>query len=370
MNIQSNVELALRAHFGERADRTVMDGQLEAVLGRTAGTRQRPGWLAVLRSEPMTVITLVRPTQPRGAWLLVAVGLLVAALAAAVLLAGQPISTKPTNGQIVIGRMNDALGGAEVFVVNPDGSGQRAIRPGKTFEGPIWSPDGRQLGLGHAVINADGTGYHEWNQSANPFHIECWDWSPDGQRMLCEGFSDDLASDAQIHGVYTVRASDGTDVVRVSQPGDAGIPGTYSPDGAWVAYTGTFDRTSPGVGGSSGSLIIVRTDGTDRHRLSTLRGLQEPRWAPDGNSILVDTNSQLYSVDVASGRATAILKRLAKPIYSGQWSPDGTRLLIKIWLDGNVELATVLPDGTDLVRVTNNTVDDRFFDWGTHPIEN
>jgi hypothetical protein len=29
----------------------------------------------------------------------------------------------------------------------------------------------------------------------------------------------------------------------------------------------------------------------------------------------------------------------------------------------------MLPDGTDLIQVTNNLDDDRFYDWGVHPLE-
>jgi WD40 repeat protein len=364
MTIQRDLQHQLRAHFEERADRTVIDGQLAAILDTTARRRQRPAWLAALRSPSMTVITLERPTTPRVAWTVVALALLILALVAAFLVAGIKLPGPPANGQIVFGRMNAALGDTEVFVMNPDGSHVRQLLPG-TYEGPFWSPDGSQIGLGHSVINANGTGLRTWNQQGNAFHIECWDWSPDGKRMLCEGFSDDQAADLQIHGVYTVRASDGGDLFRLSATGDGGIPGTYSPDGSMAAYTGTID-------GIDGALIVVRSDGTQRHRLGKLISLSDPRWAPDGQSILVVSQGTLFSVDVATGKATRlrIKDQPATDIYGGQWSPDGTRLLIKLFVsNNNLELYTMAADGTDLVQLTFDPDDDRFFDWGTHPLE-
>jgi hypothetical protein len=367
MTFRRDVELRLRSHFEDRADRSVQDGQFAGILDRTAVTRQRPAWLAALRSPSMTDLTLVRPTAFRSLPLVVVLALIAAGLIAALLLGiGRP-KPPPFNGQIVIGRFNEALGDTEVFVMNPDGSHERKLLPG-LFEGPNWSPDGRQIALGHAVINADGTGYHEWNQSRNEFHVECWDWSPDGQRMLCEGFSDDLAADAQIHGIYTVRASDGGDLFRLDVPGDGAIPGTYSPDGHFVAYIADTEDLATG----RGSLFVVRTDGTERRQIGAFTNAGTPHWAPDGESLLVPIGGSLYSVDLDTTRATMIRVKNEPPqgIVDGQWSPDGTRLLIKRVVEGtNVELFTMLPDGTDLVRVTNNPAEERFFDWGTHPLD-
>jgi WD40 repeat protein len=364
MTLNRDVEQLLRTHFEERGDRTVGDGQVATVLDRVASHRQRPAWLAALRSPFMTATAITRPAVPRMARI-VAVGILAGLLIGAALFVGGNLpKPQSINGLIVFGRMNDALGDTVVYIANPDGSGVRKLRP-ETHEGPFWSPDGSQLGLGHSVINADGSDYRIWDQSGNAFHVECWDWSPDGRRMLCEGFSE-TAGDEDIHGIYTVRASDGGDLVRLSVAGDGGVPGTYSPDGSTVAYTGTFD-------GVDSALILVNVDGTNRHRLGTLGDVGNPRWAPDGQSIMVGRHGVLLSIDAATGASTplAISGQPNVTTGSGQWSPDGTRILFRRLMgDDNWDLFTMLADGTDLVQVTNDPDDDRFFDWGTHPIEN
>ena len=224
MNTQRDLDLLLRVHYEARADRTVPDGQLAAILDRTAGRRQAPAWLAALRSPTMSSTAIAaRPAIPRSAWLLVAVGALFVILAG-VLLIGRPTPPPPPfNGLIVFGRMNEALGDTLVYTIHPDGTNEKQIRP-ETHEGPFWSPDGKLLGLGHSVANPDGSNYLVWDQSGNAFHVECWDWSPDGKRMLCEGFTDDVEADAQIHGIYNVRASDGGDLVRVTRPGQGAVP--------------------------------------------------------------------------------------------------------------------------------------------------
>lgn len=363
MTMQRDVELRLRAHFEDRADRTVSDGQIPAILVLTAGLRQRPAWLVALRSPSMTDIAIARPTAPRALGLVAVLALLTAALVAAYLLAGSLPRPAPLNGQIVVGRMNEDLGDTEVFVMNPDGSNERAILPGRTIEGPFWSPDGRQLGLGNGVINADGTGFRAWDQSGLDFNLYCWDWSPDGQRMLCEVFADG-DRDAELHGVVTVRASDGGDIRRLSMPGDGGVPGAYSPDGNWVAYM------ADGLD-LQGSLFVVRVDGTERRQIGAVADAGVPRWSPDGKSLLVDVAERLASVDIATGEVEyiRIASQPAVQIFGGQWSPDGTRLLFKRIADDNVELYTMLADGTDVVRVTNTPAEERFFDWGPQPLD-
>src|SRR5439155_13504902 len=54
-----------------------------------------------------------------------------------------------TNGQIAFGRFNPALGDTQVYVVNPDGSGQRLVQgPTDIGEGPQWFPDGAHIATG------------------------------------------------------------------------------------------------------------------------------------------------------------------------------------------------------------------------------
>jgi Tol biopolymer transport system component len=175
------------------------------------------------------------------------------------------------------------------------------------------------------------------------------------------GFND---VDDSVHGIYTVRANDGGDLVRLDQPGDFGVPGSYSPDGQTVAYSGTFDRVE-------NALILVNVDGTNRRRLGSLTG-GAGSWAPDGRSILVSSRDRLYSVDVVTGAATTIRIKTATAaqLWGGVWSPDGTRILVRRHISGdNVDLFTMLADGTDVVQVTNSPENEVFMDWGVHPLD-
>src|SRR5918912_3951957 len=80
-----------------------------------------------------------------------------------------------------------------IFVMNPDGSGQTAVTIDPGWEhGPAWSPDGRKIAfsgvpgiVGHDdiyVINPDGSGR---TQLTNAPGVDEFDpeWSPDGKQI-------------------------------------------------------------------------------------------------------------------------------------------------------------------------------------------
>ncbi|HET9521830.1 MAG TPA: hypothetical protein VFO73_12340, partial [Candidatus Limnocylindrales bacterium] len=153
MNSDRSFDQLLRNHLEDRADRTVLDGQLEAVLHEAASVRQRPGWLAAMRSPSMSTIAIpLRSSIPRSAWLLAALGALVVLGLLAALAGSQRSPAPPFNGRIVFGRFDPTLGDTVIYAVNPDGSHLVKLRP-EVHEGPHWSPDGRRIGMVDAVMN-------------------------------------------------------------------------------------------------------------------------------------------------------------------------------------------------------------------------
>ena len=74
MNTSPDLERALRATLDGLADRTVVDGQLDAVLDHVAHRRQRPTWRATLSSSSMTAKTIGFPRVALSpAWTMLAV---------------------------------------------------------------------------------------------------------------------------------------------------------------------------------------------------------------------------------------------------------------------------------------------------------
>jgi hypothetical protein len=180
--------------------------------------------------------------------------------------------------------------------------------------------------------------------------------------LLCEGFDDDPARDASTHGIYTVRASDGGDLVRVTAPGDFGVVDGYVRGGSAIL----FHR--PDAATQRGPMYVIGTDGTDEHRLGTI-DTNTVTVAPDGRSVLAASQGQLYRIDLGTSQATAVsLRTIPLDVLGAAWSPDQTRLLLRRLTAGQIDLFTANADGSGLIRLTNDANDDRFFDWGTHPL--
>jgi dipeptidyl aminopeptidase/acylaminoacyl peptidase len=109
---------------------------------------------------------------------------------------------------------------------------------------------------------------------------------------------------------------------RVSDP-------QISPDGTWVVYTlGTIDDVKTNK--TSSTLWLASTDGKTRRQLTTTtKKDRQPRWAPDGKSILfVSTRSgtpQLWIIALGGGEARQ-LTTISTGVSDPTWSRDGKRI--------------------------------------------
>jgi len=127
---------------------------------------------------------------------------------------------------------------------------------------------------------------------------------------------------------------------------------SYSPDGAWIAYTNrSLDRHR--------AIHLVRPDGSGDRRLTRRNDGATVAWTPDGREIvfeesetheLFSVRSDLRAVEVASGRVRRITRGLRA--REPDVSPDGMRIAFVRQMGDRTELATVAADGTDLSAVT------------------
>jgi Tol biopolymer transport system component len=360
MNAHHDLQLRLRRRLAEEADASVAHGQIDAVLAITSAAPQRGRWSASARMAGRG-ISLGLPHLSRST-LIFAAALLLGLLGALYLAGQQPPPRPPFNGLILFGRFEAAAGDTVVYTIHPDGSGLHRVTP-EPHERPHWSHDGQRILVGDSVVTVDGTVLQTYRIGSGTFHVECPYWSPDGTRLLCEGFDDDAVTDASVHGIYTARASDGGDVRRITALASSGSPAGYSPDGRTILFiTGS-------AGGDAGPAYLVDADGSNQRRLGTL-DVNDASWAPDGLSVLMTSNQRLYSVDVSTGAATEIRIASAQSarILGAVWSPDQSQLLIKRYTT-QFDLFVMNADGSGIRQITNDSNDDRFIDWGTHPLD-
>ena len=363
MSTTRDLELALRATLDDLADRTVVDGQLDAILDLVEHHPQRSFWQASLRSISMTAQTLRLPRLAASpAWRMLAIAslLLILILAALLAVGGRPFGP-PTNGRIVFGRFDTVQQDTVLYTVNPDGTHLLKLRA-ETHECPYWSPDSKRITTTEAVMNGDGTGFHTLAIPNGPLFVGCGVWSPDGKRFVAEGWTD---TDQSQDGLYSLRSTDGGDVRRLTtSPFGHDIPIGFAPDGSSIAFT------RDGQAGSAATLYLADPDGSHVRPLGNLP-VGGGDWAPDGRSILITSSGRLFSVDVATGEATPlfIVGNRTANLWNPQWSPDGTRILFRMKVANVFDFYTMRPDGTDVFQLTNEPDDDYFADWGTYPLD-
>jgi Tol biopolymer transport system component len=275
-------------------------------------------------------------------------------------------------GQILYGVWNAQLQESRWFTVRPDGSEMRDLHTTATCA--VWWPDGSRIlitndaavrpgrPLRPATIDPDGANLHPLDATPNrDLNLGCGGVSPDGARLALEGFAD---RHSNLDGIYTVRASDGGDLVRLTS-GHDGRP-SYSPDGSQVA----FFRSGPGVSPpGAGAIFVVGADGTGLRRI-TPRGFAflGQTWSPDGRWILFQRPyGELYLVHPDGTGLHPIPLRLPSGdgALNPSWSRDGTTIAFSLARNGRADIYTVRPDGTGLRRVTRSTRGNlQSPDWG------
>ena len=126
-------------------------------------------------------------------------------------------------------------------------------------------------------------------------------------------------------------ATDGSDLLQLTDLPEIELAPAWSPDGQRLAFT-RLDSVS------SGDIWLIDADPTaaDRHltQLTDGAGLEAaPAWSPDGRSIAyVDDWQGSPSVWIRSADATGEARHVVDGNWPS-WTPDGTRLLVTVGAD-------------------------------------
>ena len=225
-------------------------------------------------------------------------------------------------------------GNGDIYILNIDGalqgSGQVAAtrlttNPASDFD-PTWSPDGKRIAFRSQrdgndeiyVMNADGTCQRNLTNDA----VNDWSpaWSPDGKHIAFARFFDgNLFTDLAVINV------DGSGLQRLTTA--SGEYPTWSPDGTRIAFATARDGNY--------EIYIMNADGTDETRLTNNPAYDmSPAWSPDSTHIAFDTQRDSFPPE-------------------------------EVGIGPEFEIHLMNPDGSGDTRLTNNTQEDRFPDWGS-----
>ena len=236
-------------------------------------------------------------------------------------------SLSAATGESKIAYIREPAGGyaGVLWVMNPDGSGQRPLGP--AFPDTDWSPDGQKIafttwgdrrpsgGGDIYVTNADGSGRERLTTNPGPDSDPAW--SPDGRKIAFVSGRDGKS------GIYVMNA-DGTQQrllmrAKVSYPPEL----AWSPDGQKLAFTVAL------TSGPDGNLeiYVMNADGSGQRRLtrSTVRD-SYPVWSPDGRRIAFESNWQVNVMNADGSPGQRRLTHNGGRNFNPAWSPDGQRI--------------------------------------------
>lgn len=199
-------------------------------------------------------------------------------------------------------------GGSSIWVADADGTDPRRVTSGGTDFKPSWSPDGTQLAFERRrgandyelfVVNADGTGLRAIH--GGPDFDGTPDWGPAaGDLLIASAGRKGLGPTAtRCDGTALYRLEpDGSRVRRLTRCGWESLMPQWSPDGSAIAW-------ARGVPGSDTfSLAVMNADTTGVRILDPLG--EGPGWSPDGRWLVYARDGSLYAI----GRDGSGLTRL------------------------------------------------------------
>jgi len=218
---------------------------------------------------------------------------------------------------------------ANLFISNADGSGEHALaQSGSLDYNPAWSPRGDWIAFtseraGSADlyrIHPDGTGIERLTD--DPAYDDQAAFSPDGNQLVFVSTRGGGRANLWVLDVVTHKAR----ALTTENGGD--FRPSWSPDGAWIAFSSDRESSFPDAKGRWERLhlvdiYLIRPDGSGLKRISGHGDFcGSPKWTPDSKSVVAycmlaqetwdfrfggsNGEDKLMKFDIGTGNATAV----------------------------------------------------------------
>src|SRR6266849_6774931 len=214
--------------------------------------------------------------------------------------------------------------GAELFIANADGTGERKLLAASGFDyNASFSTDGQWIlftserdGSSDIYrVRVDGSGLERLTD--DPACDDQAALSPDGKQLAFVSSRGSGSNDIWVLDLTTHKSRNVTDA-----PGGDHRP-SWSPDGKWIAFSSDRDTKIQYAAGRwehlhPVSLYVIQPDGKGLRRLTAAgKFAGSPKWSADGKRVVFyemavedtwparfgasDTTSQIVSIDIVTG---------------------------------------------------------------------
>lgn len=257
-------------------------------------------------------------------------------------------------------------GNDEIYSMAADGSDVTRLTYNNVPDGRAsWSANGNHIAFASGpvgardiyVLNANGEGLR--NVTNTPNADEDWpEWSPRGNNII---FSSNRDGN---HEIY-VSDIEGEEITRLTNRTQDDRWPTWSPDGSRIAFQSDLGGTA------RTDVFVMNADGTSVTRLTEADAFdQMPTWSPDGSRIAFmsarDGNAEIYMMNADGTNETRITNNPALDARPS-WSREINKIVFTSGRDFSLpstnpkfEIYIMNPDGTSVVRLTNNNFYDDF----------
>lgn len=264
------------------------------------------------------------------------------------------ISAGP-DGRVVYGRVHE--GTLNIYVADSSGANPRRLSKGVWDGVPKWSPDGKWIAFSREVNGSDvyvvpvDSGPERAIASTKALDLPIG-WLPDNSGVLYTRVGD--------RDELWVAPLVGSPRRLVESRGSVG--GTVSPNGRWLAYDVLLDgkRTLRVRDLTTGADKALTTEGYESLTRET------GNWSPDGTRVLYESRRSgtldVWSVHVVTGERRQITRDV-RDDFLPKYAPDGRRVAFISDRGGQRDVWIVADTGGEATRVSDDKTREVFLEW-------